>query len=186
MWPAEAALIGRWRRRLFGEVKGPRVLEVGVGTGVNLGLYPAHLRVTAVDVDPRMLARARERAGRAGADIRLHAMDIEDLAFPDASFDMVVSTFVVCNVHDPAAALAEVRRVLRPGGKGLFLEHVSSRRPLLRAAMEAVGPLWYRATGDDLLRDTGELIREAGLKLEAETLLFSDVIRLFEVGRSDR
>jgi ubiquinone/menaquinone biosynthesis C-methylase UbiE len=114
---AEGRGLAKQRTRLLGSLRG-RVLEIGAGTGLNVPHYGPDADVTYTEPDPHMAARLRRR----GVDAV--AADAESLPFPDASFDAVVSTLVLCTVHDVAAALAEVRRVLKPGGKLVFLEHV--------------------------------------------------------------
>ena len=114
---AERAGLGAARRGLLEEARG-RVLEVGAGTGVNVELYPAGADVTYSEPDPHMAKRLRAR----GVDVV--EAGAEALPFPDDSFDTVVATLVFCTVPDVDASLREARRVLRPGGRLLFLEHV--------------------------------------------------------------
>src|SRR3990170_4366186 len=123
----ERLFFGRLRHELWAMMpEDARVLEIGVGTGVNMPHYPRDARVSAIDVSDRMLGRARKRAERLGVPVELAQMDAQHLDFPDASFDAVVATFVFCSVPDPVAGVREVRRVLRSGGKLLLLEHVRS------------------------------------------------------------
>ena len=114
---AERAGLGAQRRALLQRVSG-RVLEIGAGTGVNVEHYPPGADVTYTEPDEHMAKRLRAR----GAEVV--EAGAEALPFPDASFDTVVATFVFCTVPDVSAALRETRRVLRPGGQLLFLEHV--------------------------------------------------------------
>jgi len=102
------------------------VLEVGIGTGVNLPFYPSGLRITGIDLSPAMLAIARDRARQAGVDASLYEGDAQALPFPDASFDTAVCTIALCAIPDDRAAIAEMYRVLRPGGRLLLLDHVGS------------------------------------------------------------
>jgi ubiquinone/menaquinone biosynthesis C-methylase UbiE len=104
-----------------------RTLEVAVGTGRNLALYDDSVELTGVDFSPEMLALARRRAEELGRPVDLREADAEHLPFPDASFDTVVCTLSVCAIADRAAALAEMHRVLRPGGTLLLLDHVERR-----------------------------------------------------------
>jgi ubiquinone/menaquinone biosynthesis C-methylase UbiE len=103
------------------------VLEVAVGTGLNLPFYPAQVRLTGVDLSPAMLAQARTRAAELGRQIDLREADAQALPFPDASFDTVVCTLSLCTVPDERAAIGEMWRVLRPGGRLLLLDHIGSR-----------------------------------------------------------
>ncbi len=116
------------RRELLSEAKG-RTIDIGAGTGANLGLFPpAVTELVMAEPDPHMRRRLDEKvaAGAGGIETRTVAAGAGDLPFGDASFDTVVFTLVLCTVPDPAAALAEAARVLRPGGRVLFCEHVLS------------------------------------------------------------
>lgn len=105
---------------------GTRVLEVGVGTGLNLSLYPKHCDVTGIDFSSLMLVKADERIAREGLHARLFQMDAADLRFPDDSFDVVYAPYLISVVPDPATVLREMRRVCRPGGRIVILNHFRS------------------------------------------------------------
>ena len=105
----------RWREKLWSQVDGNRILEVGVGTGKNIPHYPRGIQVTAVDLSDKMLERARRRAQELDSEVDLRPMDAQKLAFPDAAFDAAVATFVFCSVPDPVLGLRELGRVVRPG-----------------------------------------------------------------------
>ncbi len=175
VWPMELLGMKRFRRQLLARVSGPRILEVGVGTGVNLPDYKAGLDIDAIDLSPRMLARARRRAG-IQARVHLHEMDVQRLAFADASFNTVVATCVFCSVPDPVVGLKEVRRVLQPDGRAVLLEHV---RPggRLGAIFDRLDPLVSRA-GPHINRRTVENVRAAGFTIELEQNLWSDILKL--------
>lgn len=115
-----------------------RVLEVGVGTGANLPHYPADVVLTAVDLEARMLQRARERAAALGRTVDLAEADALALPFASASFDALVATYVLCSVPDVAAALREFLRVLRPGGSLLLADHVRSSNLVVHAAQRGL------------------------------------------------
>lgn len=174
-FPLELAMMDRFRRRLISQVSGPRVLEVGVGTGRNLAYYAPDLQVDAIDFSPRMLARARRRPQRSG--VQLHEMDVQRMQFADGTFDTVVSTCVFCSVPDPVLGLEEIRRLLRPRGRGLFLEHVRPGHPWLGALFDWLDPIVSKA-GPHVNRRTVDNVRAAGLTIEGEENLLWDIVKL--------
>jgi ubiquinone/menaquinone biosynthesis C-methylase UbiE len=151
-----------WREALWHRVRGPRVLEVGLGTGQNMRYYPLGMSLTAIDLSPRMLERARERAARLGVQVELREADVQSLPFSDASFDTVVATCVFCSVPDPFRGFQELRRVLVPGGQLLLLEHVLSRHPVAARLMSLANPVVVRLIGANINRRTVETVRRAG------------------------
>jgi ubiquinone/menaquinone biosynthesis C-methylase UbiE len=155
----------RWRSWLAGGARG-RVLEVGCGTGRNLPLYgPAAALVVGVDPALDVLRAARRRA--AGAP--LVAASAEALPVRDDAFDTVVSGLAFCSVADPPRGLAEVKRVLAPGGSLRMVEHVRARRPLLARLQDLVQPGWTRFTGGcHPNRDTERSVSAAGFAIEAD------------------
>jgi ubiquinone/menaquinone biosynthesis C-methylase UbiE len=162
MRPAEEACLREWRGALLSAARG-EVVEIGAGTGANLESYPATVdRLVLVEPDRGMADRLRRRTR---AEI-LHAR-AEALPLPSASFDVVVSTLVLCTVDDPARALREARRILRPGGRLLFLEHVAAEpRSARAAAQRLVEPVWRRlAGGCHLTRPTDRTIAENGFRV---------------------
>jgi len=169
----------RWRRQLWAAVGPGEVLEIGVGTGKNLRYYPAGAEVTAIDISPRMLARAQRRAHKLGSAVHLMVADAQVLPFADASFDTVVSTYVFCSVPDPLLGLREARRVLRPGGRLLMIEHVASRRRILGWILRRLDPLVTRLWGAHLDRDTVANVAAAGFAaVAARNLMFDFVKRI--------
>ncbi|HHH40435.1 MAG TPA: class I SAM-dependent methyltransferase [Chloroflexi bacterium] len=155
-----------WRQRVWSLVEGPKVLEVGVGTGKNMPYYPPGVQVTGVDLSEKMLLRARRRAERMGLSVTLLQMDAQVLDFPDDTFDSAVATFVFCSVPDPVQGLREMTRVVRPGGRIVLLEHVRAEHPLLGRLMDLLDPLVARLMGPHINRETVENVRRAGLTLE--------------------
>lgn len=161
---AERAWLGRRRADLLARASG-EVLEIGAGTGANLARYPDVGRVVATEPDPAMRARLRSRLDRATVPVEVSDSPAERLAFPDASFDTVVSTLVLCSVADPDAALAELRRVLRPAGQLLALEHVRGEGRRARW-QDRLTPIWRRVgAGCHPNRDTVTAIERAGFHL---------------------
>lgn len=119
-----------------------RVLEVGVGTGINLSLYPRHCRVTGIDFSASMLEKARDRVSREDIrGVRLLQMDAVDLKFPDDSFDIVYAPYLISVVPDPVKVAQEMRRVCRRGGRIVFLNHFISPNALLSRFERLISPL---------------------------------------------
>ncbi|MDQ3359775.1 MAG: methyltransferase domain-containing protein [Actinomycetota bacterium] len=146
-----------------------QVLEVAIGTGRNLSFYPPDAQLTGVDLSPRMLDRARTRAETLTRPVDLQLGDAQHLTFPDASFDTVVATLTVCSIPDDQAAVAEMARVLRPGGRLALLDHVASTSSPVRAVQRLLDPALVRLQGDHLLRDPDIAVRRAGLVIEELT-----------------
>ena len=160
------------RARLVPRAHGS-VLEIGVGSGLNLPYYDARRaeRVTAFDPSPELLAMARPRAVLAKVPIELHVAAAESLPFADASFDSAVVTYTLCSVADPARALAEVRRVLRPGGELFFVEHGLSDEPRTQRWQHRLTPAWSLIGGGcHLDRDVAAELRAAGFALDPGAL----------------
>src|SRR5215204_4418134 len=162
----ERGSMGRRRERLLGEARGA-VLEIGGGTGANLSYYGDVERVTVVEPDPFMRKRLGPKSVAARVPVEVSAAGAEALPFADGSFDNVVSTLVLCTVPDQKAALDEVRRVLRHGGRLLFIEHVRAAGSAARW-QDRLEPLWRRLLGGcHPNRDTVAAIEEVGFEIEA-------------------
>ena len=164
----EPAEIRRHRDELLAGLSG-RVIEVGAGAGSNFAHYPATVdEVVAVEPEPYLREQARAAAAR--ADVRVDVVDgiADRLPAGDASCDSAVACLVLCTVPDQASALAELRRVLRPGGELRYYEHVRSDRPLVALSQRAVDrTFWPRAFGGcHTARDTTAAIEAAGFELE--------------------
>ncbi|GAA4413727.1 class I SAM-dependent methyltransferase [Actinokineospora soli] len=138
------------------------VLEVAIGTGRNLPHYPPGVRLTGVDFSPGMLAQATERARALGREVTLREADAQALPFPDAAFDTVVCTLGLCGIPDERRAIAEMHRVLRPGGTLLLLDHVGSHHKPIWLVQRLVEKLTVRMMGDYQTRRPLPLVEEAG------------------------
>ncbi len=161
----ERLLFGGGREWVCSRTRGD-VLEMALGTGRNLPFYPEGVRLTGIELSPEMLGVARDRAGRLGIEADLRPGDAQRLDFPDASFDSVVFTLALCTIPDAARAVAEARRVLRPGGRLLLLEHVRSPLLPVRALQRALEPLSIRFQADHLLREPLRYLRGHGFEVE--------------------
>jgi ubiquinone/menaquinone biosynthesis C-methylase UbiE len=142
------------------------VLEIAVGTGRNFSLYQAGVRLTGVDVSPAMLAIAESRAKSLGLDVDLRLGDAQALDFTDERFDTVVCTLSLCTIADDRRAVAECRRVLRPLGRLVLLEHVRSPFRLVRWMERLLDPLAVRFQADHLLRDPLDYLEVEGYVVE--------------------
>ena len=168
--------LGAWRRELVGELNGD-VLEVGVGTGLNLRHYGANARVVGIDPEPGLLPAARSRAAGRGYD--LQRADARMLPFRNGSFDAVVSTLVFCSIPEPALALAEIGRVLRPGGRLIQLEHTRTGKGLADGFLDLIAPVWQVVAGGCRPnRDTAGLLEAAGWQILRHDRHYAGLIRL--------
>ena len=157
-----------------------RILEIGVGTGINMQHYPPRAEMTAVDISEKMLARASKRAAKAEQPVTLRLMDAQHLEFDDTSFDAVVATCVFCSVPDPVAGLRQAWRVLRPGGRLLLLEHVRSDNPVTGKVMDWLNPLVVRMEGANINRRTEENVRAAGIDQFETSRHWFGIVRMIE------
>ena len=151
------------KRRLLADVPA-HVVDLGAGTGANLRYLPAGTQVTAIEPSVAMHDRLRQRAERLGCEVTIETAGAEAMPLPDDSVDMVISSLVLCTVPEPEQAMAEIQRVLRPGGRFVFIEHVvAPRRGLLRLVQRAVRRPWaWLFEGCDTCRDTTTVIESAG------------------------
>lgn len=154
------------RSRVLGLAAG-KVLEVGVGTGNNLRYYPEGCEVTGIDLSPGMLAKAKAKVKEAKVAVTLLEMDAQNLKFPDNHFDTVVATCVFCSVPDPLKGLQEIKRVCKPNGKVILLEHVRSENPILGKIMDILDPLTVRLIGPHINRRTVENVQKTGMKIQS-------------------
>lgn len=173
---AERKFLGAHRAWLAARATG-RVLDLGAGTGANFPYLGAGVETLAAEPDPYMRERGRRRAHALGRAITFLPDPAESLSLEMASVDTVLATLVLCTVDDPARALAEIRRVLRPGGRLLFLEHVRLEHPLWGRVQDAVTPLWKTLfAGCHPNRDTVTAIQRAGFAIgELERYAFGPI-----------
>jgi ubiquinone/menaquinone biosynthesis C-methylase UbiE len=156
-----------------------KVLEVAVGTGLNLPLYPPGVTITGVELSPAMLAQARQRAADHGIEADLRQADAQALPFDDASFDTAVCTLSLCTIPDPVAAIAEMRRVLRPGGLILLFDHIGSSWWPIWAVQRLVEHFTIRTAGEYQTRRQLPLVQAAGFDIvETERLKAGTVERI--------
>jgi ubiquinone/menaquinone biosynthesis C-methylase UbiE len=174
--PMERFRFASWRTRLRDRIVGNHALEVGIGTAKNLPYHPQGTEIIAIDLSLPMLERARGRASMRNLAVKLLQMDVEHLAFPDNAFDSVFASFVFCSVPDPVRGLRELRRICRPGGRLLLLEHIRPGNRFLGLAFDLLNPLVVRMMGVNINRKTIENIRGAGWRIRGENRLSSDIV----------
>ncbi|TAH59813.1 MAG: class I SAM-dependent methyltransferase, partial [Gottschalkiaceae bacterium] len=174
--PMESMSLKKWRLELTKDLRG-KVLEVGVGTGKNIPYYPDNVDITAIDFSENMLAKARERAKKFNKQVQLIQMDAQKMNFPDNTFDMVFSSCVFCSVPDPVKGLREIRRVCKPNGEIIMIEHVRSERRVLGLIMDIFNPLTVNLWGANINRHTVENVRKAGFLETEVTNLAGDIVK---------
>ena len=156
-----------------------RILEVGVGTGLMLPFYgSAATEVVGIDLSSDMLDQAAKISSGFSFPVQLEQMDVENLRLESGSFDTVVSAFVFCSVNHPLQGLSECRRVLRPGGRLILLEHVDSQKWWVSTFLKLLNPLSVLLLGDHLTRDTVGVAREAGFRIDRVERLHGDLVIL--------
>jgi ubiquinone/menaquinone biosynthesis C-methylase UbiE len=161
----EKKYLGAIREDMLKDVTGD-ALEIGAGTGANFQYYRKGAHVVAIEPDPYMLERAQERAANAAANIDLRQVAADQLPFPDAAFDFVIATLVLCSVSDPKKVLSEIYRVLRPGREYRLYEHVRYQNPIGGLVQDAVTPVWqWFGAGCHPNRDAERLVRQAGFEV---------------------
>jgi ubiquinone/menaquinone biosynthesis C-methylase UbiE len=160
-------LFGDSRQWVCGRAVGD-VLEVAVGTGLNLDHYPDDVTITGVDLSPAMLEHARRRADASGREVTLQVGDAHRLEFPDDSFDTVVCTFSLCGIPDERRAIAEMWRVLRPGGQLLLADHVVSTSAPVRLLQRLLEVVTIPIGGENFRRRPVLHVRDQGFVIEQQ------------------
>mgnify|MGYP001172768633 FL=1 len=168
MWVLEQLKLSELRQHVIQQVTG-NTLEIGVGTGANVAHYPDDITVTAIDFSPAYIKAAYKKAHQRspGFEFAAACADAQNLPFPNNTFDTVLGALVFCSIARPHDALVEVRRVLRPGGQLILLEHVRGLTPFTRRLTDWLHPLWFAAQGDcHLNRETAKTVAEAGFEID--------------------
>ena len=169
-------------REWLGQRARGRVLEVAIGTGRDLHYYPDDVTITGIELSPEMLVIARQRAASLRRDVDLREGDAEHLPLDDASFDTVVCAFSLCTIPSPAAALDEMRRVLRPGGRLLLVDHIGSAWPPIYALQWLVERPTIHSAGEHFTRRQLPLVKAAGFRVvESERLKAGSIERIHAV-----
>lgn len=162
------------------------VLEVAIGTGLNLDRYPDDIRLTGIDFSPEMLAHARRRAERLGRSVQLREGDAHQLDFPDASFDTVVCTFSLCAIPDDRQAVAEMLRVLRPAGRLLLADHVVSTAWPVRGLQRLLELVTIRIGEEHFRRRPIRHVRDAGLVIDRHERFALGIVERLTARRPSR
>ncbi|MEO5921306.1 MAG: methyltransferase domain-containing protein [Pseudolysinimonas sp.] len=160
----ERAFLGGGREWIASRARG-RVLEIAIGTGLDLPHYPPDVTITGVDLSPAMMRGARARAADLGREVQFVVGDAQHLPFGDAGFDTVVCALGLCSFSDPAGAIAEMKRVLVPGGLLLLLDHIRSSWPPVLAAQWLVERITVPLAGERFTRRQLPLVTAAGFEL---------------------
>ena len=178
-WIAERLLFKRLRRGIFSRARGD-VLEVAAGTGCNLEYYPPDCRVTAIDISEGMLDIARQRANELGKAVDFRLMDGAALDFADDCFDTVTTSLSTCTFPDPLVVLREMRRVCKPDGRILLLEHGRSSVQLFGRLQDRLADRQAGAFGCHWNREPRQLIEQAGLRLVSDRTHLFGVVHVVE------
>ncbi|MHA2284193.1 MAG: class I SAM-dependent methyltransferase [Promethearchaeota archaeon] len=168
----------RWREDITAEVYG-KVLEVGVGTGKNIPYYTDDVEIVAIDFSKAMLVKAKKRFEGNRQNVTFLEMDVQHLDFEDNTFDCVLTSCVFCSVPLPVQGLKEIRRVCKPGGKTVMLEHVRSEKKLLGPLMDFLNPLPLYLYGANINRDTIGNLKEARFTNIQVEDLWLDIFKKF-------
>jgi ubiquinone/menaquinone biosynthesis C-methylase UbiE len=171
-----------WREKLWDRVRGPEVLEIGIGTGKNIPYYPPAVKVTGIDLSSGMLKHARKQLKEDGNDqVTIELMNAQRMKFPDDAFDETLATFVFCSVPDPVAGLEEAIRVTKPAGKLYLLEHMRAKNTTLATLMKILDAPLHFLSGVHIARKTVDNVEAAGWEIiKVEELNFNGIFRMIE------
>lgn len=179
-WSMADATLGQYRQQLLSEVQG-NVLEIGFGTGLNLPFYPEQVQtLTAIDANPGMNRLAQQRIQNSSIAVNHQVLNGETLSMPDCSFDSVVTTWTLCSIAQVDQALAEIHRVLKPGGRFFFIEHGLSNQPSIQRWQHRLTPIQkVIAEGCHLDRNIGQLVAQHFAQVKLETFQASKLPPVF-------
>lgn len=176
MAPLEKKYIAEWRRKLVNQATG-KVLEIGGGTGINFPLYKKCDEVITIEPNPYMIEKAKVRQQQASVPIQIIKNKGEQLPFPDNHFDTIVITLVLCSVDNMEQVLQECKRVLKPSGKLLVLEHIKMEQPFFAGLQHLLTPVWkHIADGCHLNRNPEKLIKECGFEIVSRKKYLSSLV----------
>lgn len=170
----------RWRphkRALFETMGTGRILFLAVGTGLDIASFPPGRDIVGIDVSPKMLAKAERRAAAYPGRLELKVMDAQEMDFPDHAFDEAFTSCTFCSVPDPLKGLAELRRVLKPGGRLSMFEHTGSRHLPVKLTLDFMNP-FFRPIGPSINRNTVANVIAAGFRLQRVENVYMDVVRI--------
>ncbi|MGI2298133.1 class I SAM-dependent methyltransferase [Paenibacillus sp. GXUN7292] len=167
----------RWRQQLLSHAKG-QVLELAVGAGANFPFYPPEVKITATDFSEAMLDKAKKAARLHRIDGHFICSDIENMNFPDHSFDTIVSTLSFCSYDNPLLVLNKINRWCKPGGTLLFMEHGISSNVAVSAVQKTLNPLLYRFYGCHHTRNIMKLVRESGIAIDKTESYWFNMVHL--------
>jgi ubiquinone/menaquinone biosynthesis C-methylase UbiE len=168
----------RWapyKQKFFSEMEG-RILFLAVGTGLDIRFFPPGRKITGIDISPKMLAIAKDRAEAYPGEMELHEMDVHEMTFEPGSFDQVFTSCTFCSVPDPVRGLSALRRVLKPGGELHMFEHTGSRWFPFNLMLHVMTPL-SRRVGPEMNRPTVENVARAGFEIREVENHFLDVVK---------
>ncbi len=173
----------RWRRELLAYATG-NICEMGIGTGRNLSFYPPSSKVVGFDISHSMLRRLRKKhltsSGSGGSRLKpaveLAIMDAQHMAMKDNYFDTMLATLIFCTIPEPVLALKEARRVCKPGGKLILMEHVRINTPIAGPIMDFLNPVARLVIGDNINRRTADNVVKAGWRLKEVKKLGSGIV----------
>lgn len=171
----------RWlpyKKRLFSKMEG-RILFLAIGTGLDVAAFPPNQEITAIDISPRMVERAKRRAEIYAGNLTLRVMDVHELDFPDHHFDQIFTSCTFCSVPDPVRGLQALKRVLKPDGHLRMFEHTGSHLFPFNIMMHLMTPL-FQPLGPAMNRDTVAHVRRAGFSDIQVTPVFLDVVKSIE------